>query len=95
MQCELYLHSIVSREHETIPRSGQWTTFLPSWPTAFRILPFKVRPFSVSPYPHAGLNPVSPGGILGALESSFISCHQQIMQSHLLEISEQVLFFQP
>lgn len=32
-------------------------TFLSVWPTAFRILPFKVRPHSASPYPPSKLDP--------------------------------------
>lgn len=60
---------------------------------ALRILPFKVRPHSVSPYPHAGLDPcVSWGGSLGAPKAPFISCHQPVMRSHLQEISKHVLF---
>lgn len=34
-------------------------TFLSLWSTASRILPFKVRPHSVSPYPHASSIPVA------------------------------------
>lgn len=77
-----------SRVYESTKCSGQRTTFLLLWPTALRILPFKVRPHSVSPYPHARLIPLSPGGSLGAPESPFISCHQPVMRSHLQEISE-------
>lgn len=47
------------------------TALLPSWPTALRILPFKVRPHSVLLYPHAGFIPLSPGGSLGAPKSPF------------------------
>lgn len=60
-----------SREREGTECSGQRTTFLLLRPPAFRILPFKVRPLSVSLYPHASFIPLSLRGSLGAPESPF------------------------
>lgn len=41
---------------------GSELAFLLLWPTGFQILPFKVRPLSVSLYPHVSLILLSPGG---------------------------------
>lgn len=93
LNASTYLHGFIERRvYESTERSGQRTTFLLLWPTAFRILPFKARPHSVSLYPHVSLIPL---GSLGAPESPFISCHQPVMRSHLQEISKQVPFLRP
>lgn len=75
--------------------SGQRTTFLLLWHTAFRILPFKVRPHSVSPYPMQAWSCCLPLGPLGSPDSPFISCHQPVKRSHLQEISKQLPFLRP
>lgn len=59
-----------STEHESTKCWGQTTTFLLLWPAAFKILPFKVRPHSVSLYSNASFIPVSQG-LIGSPRVSF------------------------
>lgn len=68
-------------------RQGSELAFLLLLPTGFRILPFKVRPLSVSLYPHVSLILLSPGGAHQVpLRLLFFFFLKFVMQSHLQQV---------
>lgn len=68
--CQGYNTTSTCCRERGVPQ-GSELAFLLLWPTGLRILPFKVRPLSVSLYPHVSLILLSPGGSPGAPTSPF------------------------
>lgn len=71
--CQGYNTTSTCYRERGVPQ-GSELAFLLLWPTGLRILPFKVRPLSVSLYPHVSLILLSLGGSPGAPASPFFFC---------------------